>query len=299
LSALIWGTVAAIILVLLVPPLFRGTSHRQTTGANLGQTATAAGAGRISPDPYRDEILALEQRLFSDSPSSYDDAGEIAGLATRLSVAVRGDGRDPRRRRAYGQLFDYAGVLNAMTDVGYAALDLVDARSRWEPTRDSVFVDAPWFSRASEGLTRSQTPLTTEADPSVVRQLNEFVSELEALIRDGRRAALEIPEAGVDGELNTREARYAENRWRAWSEGWSNQLNTAVRFGPRSLGTNPDVIVTLAYQELQNAVRELQLVPSTAATTTTIPFTYEREQRFASAAQFLQSAKAYLAKLGR
>jgi hypothetical protein len=241
----------------------------------------------------------LEQRLYRESPGGFDDASQVSNIAMTLSIAVRGDGRDPRRQRAYGRLFDYAGVVSAQADVGYTTANLVDLRARWEQTRDAVFVDAPWFSRSTATLTAAQTRVTPTANPAVVRQLTDFANELEGLIRTGRRAAMAIPEAGVDAALNTSDAREIEEQWRSWSSSWERQLQSTIRYGPQSLGSNPDINVTLAYQELQQVLRELRLVSTTAATTTTIPFRYERDMHFNNAAQFLQSAREYLAVLDR
>jgi len=117
-------------------------------------------------------------------------------------------------------------------------------------------------------------------------------------IRSGSSGALAIPEAGVDAALESSEARDAERRWRQWSTRWLSQLDGVVRHMPAGPGPNADVNVTIAHQELSRAVSELRYVTQTAASTTTIPFKYEREQHFDSARRHIEQARSYLDKAG-
>lgn len=293
LSVLLWGTIAATLLLLVVPALLSRSTVSSDSAAEEGRDERSIDVdpSKLSPEPYRNEITALEEELYRDAPAGFDDGDRISELAADLSMAVRGNGRNRRKQLAFRKLFDYAGSVGARTGVGYTTPNLVELRSDWEEVRGEVFAGAAWFQQSSSALNASQTPAAPEANPVVVRQLKQHADELEGLIRYGQRSALAIPEAGVDA------ARDAETEWRNWTSAWERRLESAVRYGPRSLGPRPEVNVALAYQELQQLVNELRLVPRTAATTTTIPFKYEREQHFVNATRHLRSARDYLARI--
>ena len=144
---LIWVTVAGVVVLMGYSKFSRNLAGGPTEESQSVQSEVRDDPNRIDPAPYRNHITSLEQRLYRESVGGYDDAGQISNLAMILSIAVRGDGRDRRRQRAYGILFDYAGEVGAQADVGYATADLDDLQSRWESARDAVFLDAPWFSR--------------------------------------------------------------------------------------------------------------------------------------------------------
>ncbi len=299
LSILLWSTIAATVLLLVIPPLVNRSKREEGSGAEEASDMRSSkfNPTKLDPEPYRAQIVALEECLYRDSPAGFDDGDRVSELAAALSMTVRGDGRNRRRQLAFQKLFDYAGSVGARTDVGYTQPNLVELRNGWEELRESLFSDADWLRQSSAALTASQTPAAPDANPLVVRQLTQFAGELEGLIRSGRRAALAIPEAGVDAALGTRQAREAEQEWHDWSESWKRRLESAVRYGPRSIGSSPERNVTFAYQELQQVLRELRLVPMTAATTTTIPFKSERERHFESASHHLRSAREYLARI--
>jgi hypothetical protein len=253
---------------------------------------------RLDPTPYRRQIVQLEQQLYSERPGGFDDADRVSGLARELSMAVRGDGRDLTRSQAFGKLFDYAGEVGVQADVGYTTANLPALRSRWEQVRNEAFAPAEWFRNSTPALTAAQSPSQPVVDQRTVQGLRDAAVQLEQMIRRGRREALSIPEAGVDAALNTAEARRAEQQWRSWSDRWLRDLDGVARYMPSTPSANADVNVTMAYQELSRALGELRLVQHSAASTTTIPFKYEREQRFESASRYVEQAREYLDKVG-
>jgi hypothetical protein len=296
-----FAVTATVVLAALVLPKLIGRSTSESDGPAGMAEKLAAGSStssRIDPGPYRQHIAELEQELYRAAPGEFDDAGRIAALARDLSLAVRGDGRDMARLRAWGELFDYAGAVDAQADVGYATANLPQLRSRWEEVRTEVFQPADWFQGSSPGLTQRQTPSPPVADRNTIRRLRDLATQLENLIRTGRRDALAIPEAGVDAAPQSSEARQAEQRWHQWSTRWLGQIDDAVRYMPARPAPTADVNVTMAHQELSRAVSELQMVTRTAASTTTIPFKHERERHFGSAREFVEQARSYLDRLG-
>ncbi|UCD24198.1 MAG: hypothetical protein JSW51_14415 [Gemmatimonadota bacterium] len=296
----VFGVIAALVVLALVLPKLM--SNREA-GGDSSQPAVdpvdeAPTANKLDPNPYRTHITQLEQQLYLEQPGGFDDAGQVAALARDLSLAVRGDGRDLARLKAWGELFNYAGEVDAQADVGYTTANLPQLRTRWEQVRDEVFVRADWFRGSSAALTRSQTRAAPVAAPHTVRGLRDAVTQLEAMIRIGKTEALAIPEAGVDAALNTSEARQAEQRWRRWTDSWLRQLDGVVQYMPSQPGPNADVNVSMAYQELSRAISELRFVTQTAASTTTIPFKYEREGRFDAASRYLEQVRVYLRRVG-
>ncbi len=283
-------------LVFALPPLLKRDAKAESSDKAVA--STPASGAQLDPAPYRDLIISLEQQVYKSEPAGFDFTGQISFLAMQLCLEVRGDGRNAKRERAYGKIYDYAGIVDARAEAGYTMANLVDIRNRWETVRSEVFEDASWFRRSTPALTMAQTPPAPSADPTVVRQLRDYAIHLEGLIQTGKGQALAIPEAGVDAALNSPESRAAEQQWRTWTQNWMAQIESTVRRGPRSIGSNADMNVVMAHQELSRAVMELQMVPQTAATTTTIPFKYERERHFDAAAHSLQTAKSYLANLG-
>lgn len=182
LRVLFWGTIAATVLVLVVPKLLHRSSEPAAAAGEPGQiveSTEAADQNKIEPGPYQDQITALEQRLYREPPGGLDDADHVSHLAMTLSMAVRGDGRDPRRLRAFGKLFDYAGAVGAQADVGYTTANLVDLRTRWEQTRDAVFGDAPWFSRSTETPAAEQTPVTPTAT-HFLQSARDYLAKLDS-----------------------------------------------------------------------------------------------------------------------
>lgn len=294
-SVLFYGTIGGLLLIFALPPLLKSDARPDNQSAT--PTATPNTAANLDPTPYRDLIVSLEQLLYRAEPAGFDFPGQVSYLAMQLSLEVRGGGRNARHDRAYGQIYDYAGVVDAQAESGYTIANLVDIRERWERVRAGVFQDASWFQRSTPVLTMAQLPATPSTDPTVIRQLGDYATELEALIRSGKRQALAINEAGVDAGLNTRESRAAEQEWRSWTQSWMGRIESAARHGPRSVDQRADINIVMAHQELSRAVTELQMVTHTAATTTTIPFKYERERHFDAAAQSVRTAREHLAKL--
>jgi hypothetical protein len=300
LNIILLAIVAIVVLALALPKLIGGgTPSSNDSSAGVSPlAATAPATNKLDAGPYRQQITQLEQQLYHEQPGGIDDAGRVAALARDLSLAVRGDGRDLRRLRAWGELFDYAGEVDAQAGVGYTTADLPQLRTRWEQVRNEVFVSVDWFRKSSPTLTGAQTRAPPLADPSTIRGLRDLATQLEAMIRTGRREALAIPEAGVDAALESSEARQAEQRWRQWSTRWLSQLDGVVRYMPSNPGPDADINVSMAYQELSRAIGELRFVTQTAASTTTIPFRHERERHFDSASHYLDEAGTYLATLG-
>ncbi len=271
-------------------PTLAGTLER----ANLDPAAIDRA---LDPSPYRTHIIVLERILYEPHEGSYDDAGRVASRAMELSMAVRGDGRDANRHRAWGKLFEYAGGVDAQADVGYANADLPELRTGWEEVRNVVFEPAAWFQSSTNRLTDAQTRNKPVRNPSLVRQLQDAAYQLVDLIRIGQEEAMKIGEVGVDAAVASPEARTIEQQWSTWSDRWANRLNGVITYFPRQPTQDTELNTTMAYQELSRAINELQLVPRSVATTTTVPYKYERERHFDAAKARITRAQEYLSQV--
>jgi hypothetical protein len=291
-------TLSAIVLSALVVEQLvrRGNSvepadHPTTSSPQESQAA----ADRLDPAPYQKEIVALESLLYRSEQGGFDDASGIAHAVQMLSIAVRGDGTSRKQQDAFGRLFDYAGRVGARADVGYSTADIPQLRSEWAEVRDRVFRSADWFNQSSPELTAAQTRTVPVADPRVVRELERAARGVERLILRGKRKALSFPEASVDAGLHTRDAIAATRGWNAWSREWSKEVDVAGSDLPAHPGFDTDASLTMAFQELSQALGDLRNVTFSAASTSNIPFMYERKRHFESAGHHVEQARDYLA----
>ncbi len=177
-------------------------------------------AQKIDPTPYRRLIEAIETLVYLPEAGGFDDAGRISAKALELSMAVRGNGQDQLRHRAWGRLYDFAGALDAQADVGYAMADLSRIRSDWERVRGQVFRPASWFGVSTPAMDVAQAAPVPEVDHVTVRDLRDLADELQRTIRLGQRESGQIGEAVVDAALATPPARRSEGKWLEWSQVW-------------------------------------------------------------------------------
>ena len=293
---------AVAVVVLILPKLLGGEDDTppDPTPTGILERANpdlAATDRALDPGPYRKHIISVERMLYEPREGNYDDAGRVASRAMELSMTVRGDGRDANRSRAWGKLFDYAGRVDAQADVGYANANLPELRRDWEKVRNAVFQPAAWFQNSTNRLTDAQTRNKPVLNLSLVRELQDAAYQIVDLIRIGKEEAMKIGEIGADAAVASPEAHAIEQEWTTWSDRWANRLNGVIAYFPRQPTADTELNTTMAYQELSWAINELQLVPRSVATTTTVPYKYERERHFDSAKARITRAQEYMSQV--
>ncbi|MBD3220791.1 hypothetical protein GF314_06075 [bacterium] len=296
--------------------------YRDGDEPSFAGTLDASRPRLIDPAPFRRDIETAEALIYAAEPPDWSTAERAGAAITDVGSVVVGAVQDPHLRKSAESIIWLGQRVAAAGDVGYALPDLVEIRHEWEALRNEVFQPVAWFrgnppTAAGEGeaagaevaarrasaqattaaLDEAQTP----AAPAPItrferRQYERMVDALARLSERGRRKCAALGEPDYDISVPTPRSEKHVARWFAWSREWENGLFDAWKEAPHAPGFQEQQDLQLAYQDLEKALRQLQLVPRGAGMWPT-PFEHQWEQRFDLAESHLASATEHLASV--
>jgi hypothetical protein len=275
------------------------------------ETAEATRSERIDPTPYRRAIRAVDEIAYSPEPPDYGTAERAADAIARVGREVVQSTRDPRERRLGQSILALSQRVGATSDVGYAMPDRVKIRRDWEAVRNEVFERSTWFrGNLAESSAGGGTPVDAKArmtatielddaqrtpSPAAItraehRKYRRLITTLERASSRGRSKCASLGEPDYDISVPSSRAERHVARWDAWSRTWQEDLHDAWEDAPRTPSFTEQVELVRCYQNLEKALRQLQLVPRGAGAWPT-PFERQWTQRFDQAEALLSSAK--------
>jgi hypothetical protein len=279
-------SIAGMAVWVFVAGLAAGCGTRQDDGAT-------AEAGRIDPEPYRNDLETAEAVLYKDAPVGYGDGDQVSAALYRAASRAMAASGDPVQQEKARVLVAFAGEAGAVEDAGYALPDLGGLRTRWCEVRAEVFRDAEWFHEADAGPAAGRSAARPRASAADVHDVGEVVDRLNDLIRKGRRQVEDLGEPVYALELVDREGEAQIAHWQAWSRQWNEKLTDLARRLPPAPGLDDDGHYLLAYQGVAQAIADLRRVPSGVGAWPT-PFRYQWERCFELAEQQLDAARQHL-----
>jgi len=248
---------------------------------------------RLSAEPHREAIRAVESVLYRNTPPEFGDGDRVSDALLRLAEELAPPDAPYLARRRALRLYDLIGLASGMGDAGYALPDLGFLRAEWEQQRDALFAPAPWFGRSDAPLVAAQTQRPTAVDPRDVTRLRHTVRRLEQLADAGEQEARELGEPTYESVAPGAAGRAQIERWNAWARRWDARVDDALRELPAQPPFDAELALVLAHQNTSRAAHELRLVPIGAGDWPT-PFQYQWESRFRSARQLLAEQRAAL-----
>jgi hypothetical protein len=297
-------------LVLVLPGLLAcGGDEPAPQSADPATTGANAATGRVDPQPFREQIQAVEAALYRREAASWGEYDRVGGQLMDLGAAVLRSSTEPRVRVCGQQLLAFGGELGGRGDVGYGRPHLPDLRRRWEGLRNEIFVPAAWFRGTAVGMNLAgQSALDpaldlaqTPAGPAPVsrrdhRRLERAVAHLAELCRTGPRECRDLGEPDYDISVPTAHSDRHVQRWQAWARQWDGRVRACWDDLPARPGFAAEAHWLQAWRSLETAARFLQEVPRGAGEWP-VPFQAQWEQRFAAAQEQLEAARRALAEV--
>ncbi len=293
--------------------------YRDGDEPSFSETLDASRPRLIDPVPFRRDIETAEAILYAPEPPDWSTAERAGAAITDVGSVVVGVVHDPQLRKSAESIIWLGQRVAAAGDVGYALPDLVEIRHDWEALRNEVFQPVAWFrgnlrvaaaggepaGEVTTGVVSGQTPsqaldgAQTPAAPAPItrferRQYQRMVEALARLSERGRRKCSALGEPDYDISVPTPRSEKHVARWFAWSREWESDLFDAWKEAPHAPGLEEQQDLQLAYQDLEQALRQLQLIPRGAGMWPT-PFEHQWNRRFDLAESCLASATDRLA----
>lgn len=263
-------------------------------GAGDSDEEVAIDPNAIAPEPYRDQILAVEALLYKKSPPEPGDYERVAEAVLQLHKKIsEADISGPALKRVNRLL--YLAARADLGGTGYTLPDLKPFREDWEKVRGEVFIPADWFFSGGPEIGGAQTHLVPKADAQDVFALTRVIERLQDLIEEGRADAEELGEPEYDAEHVGFKGLRQIAEWHRWSTEWEGQISDIVGRLPEAAAWDGEPNYLLAYQDVERAIQELRFVPQGAGIWST-PFRYQWEARFSAAESSIQNAQSYLAQ---
>lgn len=214
-----------------------------------GKDGKPAGPARLSPEPYRAEITALEEALYKEEPANFQDGQAVeraaAAIVNRLAASkklMRGG-----RLESLTALAGLAGG-EGLTFPANARRDWI---TMWERARSEIFEEADWF----HAPLFFDPVVAAAADPAKLTiDLQRALAQTDALIAAARLETRTFVRRDVNlSNLKSDPENEPElERWRNWVEQWRGRVGSVA-------GLMPDPKL-LPGKELQEAHRALDQV---------------------------------------
>lgn len=288
-------------------------NYRDGEGPTLVEAVARPTPGDLDPTPYRAEIEAIETILYARHEPGWQTADMASAAVMKLGSSIARRARHPEVREVGARVLTLGSRFGAEADAGYAMPDLARMRRDWETLRNEIFRPAAWFrgnlrpaapasdhaaalaQRATLALDAAQTPAAPDPVPRrEMRRYERLIDELGQQADRGQRQCESLGEPDYDISVPTAHSEKHVASWFAWSREWEGELFDAWDDAPARPGFDAQPELLSAHQKLEQALRDLQMVPRGAGMWPT-PFQGQWEQRFASARVNLEEARAYLA----
>ncbi len=286
------GAVVLLALFLLLggdqePPSVAGLDEETAAKTETAVQVEAEPKG-LDPSPFGLQIKKIEDMLFSE------DQGWIFGndlylAVSELSASVA-QADSSQAMEASRQIEAYAKKVQIVEDVGYSGVNVEAARNGWEEVRDLVFVSSRSFSKAAGSELRQDKELAVR---ELAEDLEDALDDVENFIGDNEWDVMQIAEVG---EVVTPEDKIVVAHWTDFVREWNDELNDAVRDYPTQPPVDLNFNLTMAYQELGNAVSELRSLTVSGGSLPTAPL-WAREANVQKARSHVDAAREYLEKI--
>ncbi|MBW2714144.1 MAG: hypothetical protein JRC77_10395 [Deltaproteobacteria bacterium] len=127
----------------------------------------------------------------------------------------------------------------------------------------------------------------------MAEDLEDTLDDVENFIGDNEWDVMQIAEVG---EVVTPEDQIVVSHWTEFVREWNDELNDAIRDYPTQPPADLNFNLTMAYQELGNAVSELRSLPVSGGSAPTTPM-WTREAKVQKARSHVDAAREYLEKI--
>ena len=208
-----------------------------------------AGVIKLDPEPYRAPVEALEIALFRTPLDETDDlllvSSDVQAAADDLSGAILET--EPVDGLTAADLIARMGQAVPSSQVVVA--DIQRARSQWLQIRKQRFLEAAWFSQASEsGEIAVDTTLS---------DYSEIASDLRALIEDGAAQADALSQPVAYGEEGT-----VTTDWQDFAGDWRREIESLAGRLPARPGSRAASGLLAAIQHLEQALSQARALAS-------------------------------------
>jgi len=129
-----------------------GRSGSKPTPPAAGESGTPVAAavnGHIDPNPYRAQIEATEELLYSDAPLTDERWRSLSRNLLELHNAIVFRDNSELARETSRRLFFLSAQVDAEPLARHSAEELVVMRGAWEKIRTEQFASADWFHAGS------------------------------------------------------------------------------------------------------------------------------------------------------
>jgi hypothetical protein len=290
---LVLGVLAVLILVAILLERSTGPADEGTRPSTPGEAAGPADGDLLDPDPYREQIRALEAVLYREGAADAATGSHVVYAARRLADAVHTNEAEPLATEASQEILAFAADIDQSDHVGFATLDLPAARASWAQVRGRLFVTAQWFAGLETSAGRRVVRAGPGAGGFLAANLRRLSDQVADLITAGREETAGFGEIGVDVPEPSEEAAQLRSDWADWSRDWDRRVNALATVLPPSPAAGASSELVLAHQGLANVVHALRLLPTTTSDVG-IPSPRERQERFDAADSTLQQARERL-----
>jgi hypothetical protein len=278
-------------LVLLAILLGGGREPSEPTGTDAAPPPGTS-AVRIDPDPFRQQITAIEELLYPTGPSGSVSSARVASAARRLADTVRARGGSAAIQ-AFDRIGAFASELETERGAGFGGLDLPAARASWEGTRDEVFRPADWFAGSEAEQQERELVVASGSGRSFRIAISQLADRIDDLISSGRDEIDLIREIDDTTPEDSAQADQIREEWQRWSRDWLERVQQVAHSLPQRPGVGSAEPAVLAHRALAKAVQNLQLV-AVASAGSGIPSRSERAQRLDAAEAAVAEARARL-----
>jgi len=103
---------------------------------------------KLSPEPYREQIEAIEKILYRHKPADFGEIKALGRLSAELGEEILLNG-SLLQRPAASRIIFWGDKIGGMEDTGFRKLDLKPIRFEWEKLREDCFQSASWFRTAT------------------------------------------------------------------------------------------------------------------------------------------------------
>jgi hypothetical protein len=265
----------------------------------IGRGATRV---KVSPEPFRTQIVRLEEVLFKLEPR-YEDGWAVSVRGEALADAMldeRRDLNDQARTRAGIAMAGWAAMVGRQMDSPYRRPDWAEWKTQWERLRGEYFTVADWFAShdPSAPAYRVAGGPVPPAQRETARRLSDFALDVQRTVYQAQPEALAIEEPRPAMYSRPDAPTRPEQQWRDWSAAWRHTVDSLAARHDSSLDPAADAGLVQARAELLLALDDLRKIPAGGSPDFAYPQKYHRRQHFESALARVQKARDHLARVG-
>jgi hypothetical protein len=198
---------------------------------DMARTAQAP----LDPEPYRQNLEALERALFTEIRTDTD----LAGTGISIDNACRNLGAEIRRQAPQYADTEAAAIESLARGIAdaFTYKDLEELKSDWLLIRRRAFSPASWFTTPA----RSGSPALRIA----IGEYGALANNLQSLIEEG---AAEAQSYADSADFPDR-----DQRWQDFRGNWQERLGALWQNKPARPGADADPRILLAIQQLEQA----------------------------------------------